>query len=94
MKFVTSREVRSNPAKLWKIIEQGEAIITVNGKPRAIVLPADEGFEETLSAYRQAKAEIALEKLRIYSLEKGLDKLSDEEIDEEISNTRRDRARY
>ncbi|HHT10635.1 MAG TPA: type II toxin-antitoxin system Phd/YefM family antitoxin, partial [Candidatus Atribacteria bacterium] len=38
MKFVSSKELRNNPAELWKSINKEEVIITVNGKPKAIVI--------------------------------------------------------
>ena len=85
MKFISSREIRSNPARLWELPAHDEAVITVNGKPRAIVLPIGNNLEETLSIVRRARASAALEKIRISSREKGLDNLSEQEIDAEIS---------
>ena len=85
MKFISSREIRSNPACLWELPAIDETVITVNGKPRAIVLAVGDNFEETLSIMRRARASAALEKIRISSREKGLDNLSEQEIDAEIS---------
>ena len=53
MKFITSREIRSNPARLWEGPGSDESVITVNGKPRAIVIAAGTDVEETLSAIRK-----------------------------------------
>ncbi len=91
MKFITSREIRSNPARLWEGAGNDESVITVNGKPRAIVIAAGEDLEETLSAVRRARAVTALEKIRIDVHRKGLDKLSDNEIAEEIRQSREGR---
>lgn len=88
MKFITSREIRSNPARLWEGTGSDESVITVNGKPRAIVIAAGEDLEVTLSAVRRARAVTALEKIRIYARRKGFDGLSDEEIAEEIRQSR------
>lgn len=89
MKFITSREVRSNPARLWEVTGGDESVITVNGKPRAIVVAVGEDLEETLSAFRRARASTALERIRIYAREKGLDNLSEKEIDAEINHSRK-----
>jgi antitoxin (DNA-binding transcriptional repressor) of toxin-antitoxin stability system len=91
MKFITSREVRSNPARLWEVTGSDESVITVNGKPRAIVVAVGEDLEETLTAFRRARAFTALEKIRICAGEKGLENLSDQEIDKEISRLRKGR---
>jgi len=88
MKFITSREIRSNPARLWECAENEESVITVNGKPRAIVIAAGEDLEVTLSAIRRARAVTALEKIRVYAHREELDKLSDEEITEEVHQSR------
>jgi len=56
MKFISSREIRSNPALLWKVTGNDESVITVNGKPRAIVVAVGEDLEETLASFRRARA--------------------------------------
>ncbi|MDO9549939.1 MAG: hypothetical protein Q7J03_03100 [Methanoregula sp.] len=91
MNFISSREIRSNPARLWEVTGTDETIITVNGKPRAIVLPVGEDLEETLVTMRRARASSALEKIRIFSREKGLENLSEQEIEAEISLSRKRR---
>ena len=88
MKFISSREIRSNPARLWEVTGSDESVITVNGKPRAIVVAVGEDLEETLANLRRARAFTALEKIRIYAGEKGLETLSDQEIEQEISRSR------
>lgn len=91
MNFISSREIRSNPARLWELTGTDETVITVNGKPRAIVLAVGDDLEETLSAMRRARTFAALEKIRISSCEKGLDKISEQEIEAEISHSRKRR---
>jgi antitoxin (DNA-binding transcriptional repressor) of toxin-antitoxin stability system len=91
MKFITSREVRSNPARLWEMTGGDESVITVNGKPRAIVVAVGEDLEETLTAFRRARAFTALEKIRQYAKENGLENLSEQEIDTEINRSRKGR---
>jgi antitoxin (DNA-binding transcriptional repressor) of toxin-antitoxin stability system len=88
MKFISSREIRSNPARLWEVTGNDESVITVNGKPRAIVVAVGEDLEETLASLRRARAFNALEKIRISAREKGLETLSDQEIEQEITWSR------
>ncbi|WP_126993672.1 hypothetical protein [Thermosipho globiformans] len=88
IRYVRSKEIRSNPATLWK---ENETIITSNGKPKAIVIRIEndiEDIESTLAAFRQVKAMRALEEMRLISKQKGLDKLSDEEIAKVIDEVR------
>ena len=87
MKFITSKELRNNPAKLWQSADE-ETVITVNGKPAAIVIGVDGDVESQLESIRRAKAQSALEKLRMYSVKRGLNKLADEEIIAEIGKIR------
>ena len=88
MKFITSREVRSNPARLWEGTGSDESVITVNGKPRAIVVAVGEDLEETLTAFRRARVSTALEKIRQSARENRLETLSEQEIDTEINRLR------
>lgn len=88
MKFISSREIRSNPARLWELPASDDAVITVNGKPRAIVVAVGENLEETLGSLRRARAATALEKIRMAARDKGLDNLPEKEIDAEIRKVR------
>jgi len=88
IRYVRSKEIRSNPAILLK---ENETIITSNGKPKAIVIRIEndiEDIESTLAAFRQVKAMRVVEKMRLISKQKGLDKISDEEIDKVIDEER------
>jgi len=85
MIFVSSRDLKSNPAVLWK---NNEVVITVNGKPKAVAIRIDGNPREILDMIERARAQLVLEKLRIYSVEKGFDKLSEEEVEEIIEKSR------
>jgi hypothetical protein len=89
MKFITSREIRSNPARLWEGSRDSEAIITVNGRPRAVVIATGDDLETTLRAVRKARAALALEKIRIDSRKNGTDRLTTTDIDKEILQVRK-----
>ncbi|MDD5187562.1 MAG: hypothetical protein PHF57_05070, partial [Methanoregula sp.] len=78
MKFISSREIRSNPARLWEVTGNDESVITVNGKPRAIVVAVGEDLEVTLASLRRARAFLALEKIRISARENQLETLTDQ----------------
>ena len=86
MNYVTSEEIQSNPSILWK---EDETIITANGKPVAIVKRITGDPQEELLAIKQAMAMRAAERLRLISKQKGLDKISDEEIGKIIGKARR-----
>ena len=86
---MTSKELRSNPSKLWESGTGEETVITVNGKPKAIVIEAENGdIEEQLKSIRRAKAGSALDKLRTYSVKCGLNKLTDKDIFTEVKKAR------
>lgn len=88
MKFISSREIRSNPARLWEMPASDDVVITVNGKPRAIVVAVGENLEETLGSLRRARAATALDKIRMHARDRGVDNLPEKEIDFEIRKVR------
>ncbi len=91
MRMVTSREIRQNPAVLWK---EDFEVITSNGKPVAVVVKVeDEDIFALEKAIRSAKARIALEKLRRYSMEKEYHRLSEERINEIVREARSEGGR-
>jgi len=93
MKFVTVRDFRIRPGTVWSNLEKDEdVVITSNGKPIAILTGVtDVNFDETVKMLRRAKAEIAVSRMRKASLKKGLDKISQKEIESEISSARKAR---
>ncbi len=93
MNFVSVREFRTNPAKIWeKLKKEMEIIITSNGKPIAVLNPIyDNDIESTLEVIRRVKAIKAVESLQEDSVRKGLDKLTGEEIDEIVKKARQER---
>ena len=95
MKFVSVRDLRSKSAQVWKELpEDREMIITSNGRPIAIIAATkDADLEESLSAFRQARAVEAVASLQRRSIEKGSDKITMDEIDTEIKAVRKKRHR-
>jgi len=90
MSYATSKKIRSNLSILWK---EDETTITVNGKPVAIVKRITGDPQEEIFALKQANAMRAAERLRLISKQKGLDKISDEEINKIIDEVRDENSR-
>ncbi len=88
MNFYTVRDLRNTPKNIWEnLSNDGEVVITNNGKPTAILVDiADGGFEETIKAIRQAKAMMAFNSMRAKAAAKGY--MSDAEIEAEINSAR------
>jgi antitoxin (DNA-binding transcriptional repressor) of toxin-antitoxin stability system len=95
MKFLSVRDLRGKSAQVWKELpEEREMVITSNGRPVAILAAVNESnLEESLSAFRQARAVEAVAALQRRSVERGTDRLSLEAINAEIDAVRKKRAR-
>jgi antitoxin (DNA-binding transcriptional repressor) of toxin-antitoxin stability system len=95
MKFITVRDIRTSPAEIWKQLpEEQEMVITNNGRPIALLTPlSDETLEETLSAVRRARAVNAVHQMRRLARERGLDEMSEDDIQAEIDAVRRERSK-
>jgi antitoxin (DNA-binding transcriptional repressor) of toxin-antitoxin stability system len=94
MRFVSIRDLRGKAAEIWKRLPgEGEMIITSNGRPIAILAAVNESnLEESLLAFRQARAVEAVASLQRRSIEQGTDRISMDEIDAEIKAVRRKRT--
>jgi antitoxin (DNA-binding transcriptional repressor) of toxin-antitoxin stability system len=91
MKYIATRDLRNNHSAIWETLDEGsEVVVTVNGKPKAIMIKADDDLEFLMKAITRAKAELAVERMRLQSLRLGLDRLSSEEIESEISKSRQE----
>ena len=87
MQFVTVRDFRSASRGVWdKLRDDGELVVTNNGKPTAIMLNVGDDFEETLAVLRQTKAMRAFNRMRMKAANHGY--LSDNEIEDEIKTAR------
>lgn len=89
MKFVSTRELRNRPGYVRDLAQKDDLVLTTNGKPIAILLGIEEDeLEETARAIRQAKAQLALSRLRKQAARQGIDRLSSADIDAEIRAVR------
>ncbi|MDI7261833.1 MAG: type II toxin-antitoxin system Phd/YefM family antitoxin [Thermodesulfobacteriota bacterium] len=94
MRFISVRELNTKPKEIWGKIKDEEVVITSNGKPIALLSGVtEENLTKTLRAIRRSRALIALEEMQKKSIESGLDKLTDSEIEFEIRAVRKNRKR-
>jgi antitoxin (DNA-binding transcriptional repressor) of toxin-antitoxin stability system len=90
MKFLSIRDLKTKSSKIWEELpDQKEMVITSNGRPIALLSSVDESnLEQVLSAFRRVRAIQAVGSLQTESVRKGTDKISREEIEEEIQAAR------
>ena len=83
MEFITVRDLRTRPGKIWdKLRQQQDLVLTSNGRPIAVLSHVDEdGVQEALASLRRARAQAALSRLRAAATLQGLDRLSADEIE-------------
>ena len=93
MKFLSVRDLRGKSAQVWKDLpNEREMIITSNGRPVAILAAINEtNLEESLKAFRQARAVEAVASLQRRSVDQGTDRITMDEIDAEIQSIRKKR---
>jgi prevent-host-death family protein len=93
MLFHTVRDLRTQPAQVWdNLKEQGEIVITNNGKPTALMVPISESdFEDTAKAVRRAKLQVAIRKSQDKSMKSGKSEMTMDEINAEIKAARTER---
>lgn len=95
MKFVSVRDLRGKSASIWRdLADEREMVVTSNGRPVAILAAVNESnLEESLTAFRRARAVEAVAALQRKSAAQGVDTLTPEQIDAEIDAVRKARAR-
>jgi len=93
MKFVSIRELRISPVKIWRQLnDEEDIVVTSNGKPIAVLNPIyNNNLESTLDIIKRARALKAMEEIQLQSVKKGLDKLPDQKINEIIEKVRTER---
>ena len=95
MKFVSVRDLRGKSADIWRELPaEREMVITSNGRPVAILAAVNESnLEESLAAFRQARAIDAVASVQRRSVARGADALTSEDINAEIATVREARRR-
>jgi len=94
MRFVSIRDLRLKPGKIWELAKrEKDLILTTNGRPIAILTGVDENsVEEELDAIQRARALKALDSIHKASVEKGTNRITADEIQSEIDIVRKDKA--
>ncbi|MBN2848396.1 MAG: type II toxin-antitoxin system prevent-host-death family antitoxin [Coriobacteriia bacterium] len=95
MKFISVRDLRGKSADVWReLSEEREMVITSNGRPVAILAAVSEtNLEESLAAFRRARAVDAVAALQRTSVARDASSLTDADIAAEIAAVRKARAR-
>lgn len=92
MKYVSIRELRNRPGRVWSTLSKGDVVLTANGKPMGVLVGVDETrLDETVEAIRRAKAILAVSRIRRKAAETGTDRNSMARINREIREVRRRR---
>ena len=93
VKIVPIRDLRTHPGQVRESLAgEGEALLTANGQPVAVLLPVDAGtVDETLETVRRARGLEALQAIRHESRSRGTAGMSAEDIDALIARVRRSR---
>jgi prevent-host-death family protein len=91
MQFVPVRDLRIRPGAVWRTVKkERRVLVTSNGKPLALLTDMEgRDLEQELRAQSIAEGMVALSQMRRIARERGLDRMSMEEIDREIARTRR-----
>jgi len=91
MKFITIRDLRGNSKKLGGLLKKsGKLVLTSNGKPIALLTAiSEDNIEDELLALRQARAMIALEKIRSDAQSNRANRISMTKINKIIKNARK-----
>ena len=94
MKYLSTRDLRNRPGVVREMVQEGDVILTANGKPVALIVPIEDGdIERTAQVLRRARVQLAVAGMRRSAEQKGRARLTGTEIEAEIRATRRARRR-
>jgi PHD/YefM family antitoxin component YafN of YafNO toxin-antitoxin module len=95
VKFVSARDLQTNPVAVWKRLrKQKDLVITSNEKPVGVLTYADEdSLKDVLTILRQGRALSAAARIRERATEKHLDQVSDHDTETIIQRTRARRSK-
>jgi len=90
MEFLSIREFSSFPRKTRETLKRsGKIILTNNGKPSMLVYDiAGQDFEGLIDLLNRAEAMKLLEEIQTQAVKKGLNSISMDEIDSEVTAQR------
>ncbi len=94
VKTLTLRDFCSRSRSLQKVIgAAGEAVLTLSGRPVALLLSIEGGLEETLELVEQVRAQRAVRALRDETRASGADRLRPHEIEALVQEVRQKNRR-
>ena len=90
MEFVPYRVLRNQPSELRKKLEEkGELVVTVDGEPMAIMLQIPKGsLEDLVLLLSQVRAQLAVANIREQARKTGLNKMTIEQVNVLVKETR------
>jgi len=92
MRFLSVRELKAAPGRLWSGDDSEDIIVTANGHPIALLTRIDDAsFEAQLEARRRARSMTVFDRAYREAAASGADTMTNEEIDAEIQAARRER---
>ena len=95
MQFVTVRELRLEPGKVWQRLRAAhDLVVTSRGRPIALMTSVGEDqLEESLLVAKQARAIQAVAKMQRHAVDRGWHRTEGHEIEAHIRAVRRSRRR-
>lgn len=89
MKFLSVRDFRNRPGRVWKALKHDDFVVTANGKPVGLLIGVpDEELETSLLALRRARAALAVSRMRASARAQGAERRTPRQIDAEIARVR------
>lgn len=95
MRLITSKELAQRPDQILRNLgRSGGLVITQSGRPKGILLPTSEDTVlEDVQEQVRARARRAVSAIRRESAQRSLDRLTIDDIDQEIAASRKARKR-
>jgi hypothetical protein len=94
MKTLTIRDFRTRPRQAREeLAKAGEAVLTLNGEPVAVMVAVEDDFEATLQLIDRVRAQRAVREIREAARKSGAGKMSTAAIGRLVGEVRKSRAR-
>ena len=95
MRFMSMRELQKSGGEIREALSNdGKVVITTAGKPTALMIQIGESdFEETLTLLNQVRFAKAVRDMRQEAVRNGLEDMTMEEIDAEITQHREENVK-
>jgi antitoxin (DNA-binding transcriptional repressor) of toxin-antitoxin stability system len=96
MKTFTAEELRGGASELRKVISQEPpALLTASGEPIALLVPVTSAtVDETASAIRQARAQLAVKSIRENRRKSGRKRMTIAQVDRVVAASREGRRMH